>query len=138
MKKIGVLLLSLVLVLSLSACTENSEGEMLKNTFDNNSSESMVSMEDKPEETEEISESRVLIAYFGRWGNTEFSDDVDASTSASIVIGRDGNLQVFSCKQFSLFSACLFPIISVVYSCANKAYQYITENSRTHMRRYRG
>lgn len=93
MKKIGVLLLSLVLVLSLSACAENSEGETLKNTFDNNSSESMVSMEDKPEETEEISESRVLIAYFGRWGNTEFSDDVDASTSASIVIGRDGNLQ---------------------------------------------
>lgn len=45
---------------------------------------------------------------------------------------------LFSCKQFSLFSASLFPIIILVYSCANETYQYLTENSSTHMCRYRG
>jgi len=33
--------------------------------------------------------SKVLIAYFGRYGNTNFGKDVDATTSASIV--KDGN-----------------------------------------------
>lgn len=31
-------------------------------------------------------ENNILIAYFSRWGNTEYPDNVDASTSASIVI----------------------------------------------------
>lgn len=35
----------------------------------------------------------VLIAYFGRRGNTDFPEDVDATTSASIVVGNDGSLQ---------------------------------------------
>lgn len=29
--------------------------------------------------------NRILIAYFSRWGNTDYPDDVDATTSASIV-----------------------------------------------------
>lgn len=32
----------------------------------------------------------------------------------------------------------MFPKISVVYSCSFKEYQYISEKSRTHSRRYRG
>ena len=40
---------------------------------------------------EEITKSQVLIAYFSRWGNTDYLEDVDASTSASIV--ADGNRQ---------------------------------------------
>lgn len=40
---------------------------------------------------EEITKSQVLIAYFSRWGNTDYPEDVDASTSASIV--ADGNRQ---------------------------------------------
>lgn len=36
--------------------------------------------------TETAAESRVLIAYFSRWGNTDYSENVDASTSASIVV----------------------------------------------------
>ena len=40
---------------------------------------------------EEITKSQVLIAYFSRWGNTDYPEDVDASTSASIV--ADGNWQ---------------------------------------------
>ncbi len=34
-------------------------------------------------------ENKILIAYFSRWGNTEYPDNVDASTSASIVIDRE-------------------------------------------------
>ncbi len=45
------------------------------------------------EESANQDESNVLIAYFGRWGNTDFPDGIDASTSASIVIGKDNNLQ---------------------------------------------
>ena len=32
---------------------------------------------------------KILIAYFSRWGNTNYPDDVDASTSASIIISND-------------------------------------------------
>lgn len=35
---------------------------------------------------EAASKPKVLIAYFGRYGNTNFSKDVDATTSASIVL----------------------------------------------------
>ena len=34
-------------------------------------------------------ESRILIAYFSRWGNTDYDENVDATSSASIV--SDGN-----------------------------------------------
>lgn len=36
--------------------------------------------------------SKILIAYFSRWGNTDYPSDVDASTGASIQI-RNGNKQ---------------------------------------------
>ena len=93
------MILFLVLAFSLSACAENSNKETSQKLPSDSSAESMVTMEEESaeteehDETEEISGNHVLIAYFGRWGNTEFPDDVDASTSASIVIGRDGNLQ---------------------------------------------
>lgn len=31
----------------------------------------------------------ILVVYFSRWGNTDYPDDVDASTSASIVLNND-------------------------------------------------
>ena len=45
---------------------------------------------------------------------------------------------LFFGEQFSPFSSLWFPKISVVYSCSFKEYQYISEKSRTHSRRYRG
>lgn len=42
------------------------------------------------EENQVANNSRILIAYFSRWGNTDFADDVDATTSASIVVDSDG------------------------------------------------
>lgn len=48
------------------------------------------SKEEKSQETIEGAESsNILIVYFSRYGNTEYPDDVDATTSASIV--ADGN-----------------------------------------------
>lgn len=38
-----------------------------------------------PDNTPAKRESRILIVYFSRWGNTVYPDNVDASTSASIV-----------------------------------------------------
>ena len=39
---------------------------------------------------EETTGSRVLIAYFSRWGNTDYPEGIDASTSASIVADKNG------------------------------------------------
>lgn len=36
------------------------------------------------------SAGNILIVYFSRWGNTDYPDDVDATTSASIVPDGDG------------------------------------------------
>ncbi|MBD5103450.1 MAG: hypothetical protein HDT47_01100, partial [Ruminococcaceae bacterium] len=46
-------------------------------------------------ETPSNDENNILIVYFSRWGNTDYPDDVDASTSASIVIdnGRFGTTE---------------------------------------------
>ena len=38
----------------------------------------------------DIGSSKILIAYFSRHGNTEYPDDVDATTSASIVVDEKG------------------------------------------------
>ena len=49
-----------------------------------------ISGEKSSHESVEVSESsNILIVYFSRYGNTEYPDDVDATTSASIV--ADGN-----------------------------------------------
>lgn len=53
--------------------------------------------ESVPENTEPISETDgILIVYFSRWGNTEYPDGIDASTSASIVIDND----IFGTTEF--------------------------------------
>lgn len=38
--------------------------------------------------TVESSKGKILIAYFSRWGNTNYPADVDASTGANIIIGN--------------------------------------------------
>lgn len=46
-------------------------------------------MESQEPETAQQTESKNLIVYFSRWGNTEFPDDVDADSYASIVISGE-------------------------------------------------
>ena len=89
-KNIAVSLIC-VLLFSLTACTQqNEECEILNqtDTVMQQPSESQVTAESEDKEGRNI-----LIAYFGRLGNTDFPEDVDATTSASIVLGKDGDLQ---------------------------------------------
>ena len=110
MKKKISLLLAAALAVSMTACgtagqTETSAGnretvqQAVESTEQEQTSPETESTEQKQvtSETETAAEtsektavgSRVLIAYFSRWGNTEYPADVDATTSASIVIDKE-------------------------------------------------
>lgn len=75
----------LVMMILLSGCSSDSKNTAtLPNPEVNNS------------QLEQFSDEKVLIAYFSRVGNTDFPEDVDASTSASILRREDdlvGNTQ---------------------------------------------
>lgn len=74
MRRILSLMLSMIIVFSITACSKNTEHsqESSEQTIESN-----------------LSTSNILIAYFSRWGNTDYPEDVDATTSASIVIDED-------------------------------------------------
>ncbi|MGN0293195.1 MAG: flavodoxin [Lachnospiraceae bacterium] len=96
MKKIAVFLLTLLLVVSFSACgNQNQESESSEpaSVIDSsvpaeNKEPSVSESVQEPAETSE--NSKILIVYFSRYGNTEYPDDVDATTSASIVANGNG------------------------------------------------
>ena len=71
-KSITALVISLLLVCSLAACGNPSQETEKDRAM-----------------TEDSSGSNILIAYFSRYENTEYPDDVDATTSASIVVDGD-------------------------------------------------
>lgn len=96
--KRGALILSILTMLSVAACGTESSGQEEKETIDD-SSQAVTEEEtsDTEPETSEMVEtlaeensSNILIVYFSRWGNTEYPDDVDATTSASIVVDENG------------------------------------------------
>lgn len=97
MKKIAAFLFSLLLVCSLTACgsreqeTENKESLPTMEPESDAPVENMETSENEniQQPDENIESSNILTVYFSRYGNTEYPDDVDATTSASIVI--DGN-----------------------------------------------
>lgn len=116
MKKVTILSLSLLLMCLLTACgsganvrteeeAERSDSETAadapvstgqaelsekENTLEDSQDAIELSGEENFQGTAETSEdSNILIVYFSRYGNTEYPDDVDATTSASIV--ADGN-----------------------------------------------
>lgn len=87
MKRILAVFLVALLGLSLIACSgaAESSGESIE------TDENAPSREEKIEDLEQNSESKlstgkILIVYFSRWGNTDYSENVDTTTSASIVI----------------------------------------------------
>lgn len=90
MKKNIAISLIFILLFSLTACSQGNENEI-----QNQTDEVMQQSEDSQTATESKSneEQNVLVAYFGRLGNTVFPADVDATTSASLVLGKDDNLQ---------------------------------------------
>lgn len=102
MRRILTVLLTALLGLSLTACSGGAEPvpESSETTVNTPSQEeSNLNQEERTLEAEEIPElenitsnlstSNVLIVYFSRWGNTDYSDDVDATTSASIVVDKE-------------------------------------------------
>lgn len=90
MKKNIAISLIFILLFSLTACSQGNENEI-----QNQTDEVMQQSEDSKTATESKSneEQNVLVVYFGRLGNTDFPADVDATTSASLVLEKDGNLQ---------------------------------------------
>lgn len=80
MKKLILLILTLIISISFAACSNEVFEETESNpetTLNNNTNDSNESSD------------KILIAYFSRYGNTDFDDDVDAASSASIVIDND-------------------------------------------------
>lgn len=92
LKGIILILLLVFMVSSLAACNNNKESSInslpsqsqsrrqdLELTLDNNVSDEFFSQD----------KSNILTVYFSRWGNTEYPNDVDATTSASIIIDKE-------------------------------------------------
>lgn len=95
MKRITSLLLSLLLMCCLAACgsqgqeTKNNESTLAKDISTSTESTKPSETENTQEPTTNLSGNKTLIVYFSRYGNTEYPDDVDATTSASII--AEGN-----------------------------------------------
>lgn len=98
MRKGLALMLGILMVFSLAACGAESSGpeetETIVDSSQTVTGEEAVDTEPETSEPIEASaeenSSNILIVYFSRWGNTEYPDDVDATTSASIVVDANG------------------------------------------------
>ena len=98
MRKGLALMLGILMVFSLAACgAEPSGPEETETIVDSSQTVTEEETVDTEPETSEPIEapaeennSNILIVYFSRWGNTEYPDDVDATTSASIVVDENG------------------------------------------------
>lgn len=95
MKKFPSVLLAFSLLFMLTACSSSAEPsqESSGQTTNPSSWQDSASVSEavsEPESTESgQSAYNTLIVYFSRWGNTEYPSDVDATTSASIVVDGD-------------------------------------------------
>ncbi|MDD3794994.1 MAG: hypothetical protein PHE06_03290 [Lachnospiraceae bacterium] len=70
-----------------TANTSRENSEQIKKLSSRQGSISKSEVVSESENTEDgQSETNTLVVYFSRWGNTEYPDDVDATTSASIVV----------------------------------------------------
>lgn len=98
MKKGLALMLGILMVLSLTACgaepSGSEETETLRDSgsvvMEEETADTVPETSEPVETSAEENSSNILIVYFSRWGNTEYPDDVDATTSASIVIDENG------------------------------------------------
>lgn len=95
MEKLTALLLSLFMALGSATGPQTNTLEALNSSQSNIESSIPKSVEKNNFSTDNDS---ILIAYFSRYGNTNYPDDTDASTSASIVIdnGRYGTTEYVS------------------------------------------
>ncbi len=92
MKKLWALLLALLLVFSIVGCNSNQIKQPQESTAEETEPQTIPeeTLTKQPEssdtETPVENGNSTLIVYFSRWGNTDYPDGVDATTSASIVI----------------------------------------------------
>lgn len=91
MRKIFILLILLVPAMTFAGCDDRDDDPQTE----------IPDMPDNPDEDEpgtvNPSNGKILIAYFSRWGNTNYPADVDASTGASIIVSggnRRGTTEV--------------------------------------------
>ena len=79
------ILLAALMISSLAACGNNetpTASDPIPQSSEQNLSTPSDTNTNVPDSPPQV-ESNILIAYFSRWGNTEYPDNVDASTSAS-------------------------------------------------------
>ena len=86
-KAVRFILPAVFVIGSFTACKSNAEPS-ISGTPIQSDSQAYATSPDKNAQVTPPSqnENKILIAYFSRWGNTEYPDNMDASTSASIVI----------------------------------------------------
>ena len=82
-------LLAALMIYSLAACGNNESPATSDPTPQSSEQNLSTPSDTNVPDTPSRGESNILIAYFSRWGNTEYPDNVDATTSASIVIDGD-------------------------------------------------
>lgn len=94
-KKIVLPFVFMLMMVLLSACgskgekTEDVPFAQVEKTDSDDTDKADVSVTENAKEdmgTEESKSGKILIAYFSRVGNTDFADDVDAVTSASLFV----------------------------------------------------
>lgn len=96
MKKLFLILWMLAPAMTFAGCNE-ADGSKVEIPGDTNNSGDNDNDNDSEGGTVTPGNGRILIAYFSRWGNTNYPSDVDATSGASILINkgsRQGTTQV--------------------------------------------
>lgn len=88
-KKVVVIFTMLMMAGSLAACGKSNEAHQEAGSAGQGNVRSELSQNTETTQSKRTEQSHVLIAYFSRFGNTDYPDDIDASTSASVVLNGD-------------------------------------------------
>ena len=89
MKRLFICLLLLVPVMTFAGCSKgNDEPQAETPDTPDNPGDNEDNDDDDGSGTVKPGNGKILIAWFSRWGNTNYASDVDASTGASIIIDK--------------------------------------------------
>lgn len=109
MKKFLLSALIISMICTLASCTKDNSNRNLSKSenYADSSQEKTVGLP--------VEKNRILIACFSRYGNTNYPDDVDASTSASVVIDKEryGTTEYMARMIQKTVGGELFPIRTV-------------------------
>lgn len=88
-KKLFAVFMALMMACVLAACGKSNEASQETGSTGPGNIRSESSQNTEINQSEGTKQSHVLIAYFSRFGNTGYPDDIDASTSASVLLDSD-------------------------------------------------